>query len=145
MGYELIPANSISSSALKAERLRMEISANNIANAQSTSPNGKNLYKRKVAVFESVLKDQFSRNSEASLGGVRVVEVSHSNRAPIEIYNPSHPHADENGMLQKPNISPLEEMVDMMTATRAYETNLSIMKQSKKMAEGMIKLAGGGQ
>jgi len=145
MGYELIPAASISSSGLKAERMRMEVAANNIANAQATSKDGKNLYQRKIAVFESVLKDQFSRNSESSLGGVRVMEIAHSNRPPVEIYNPSHPHADEKGMLKKPNVSPLEEMVDMMTATRAYEANLTIMKQSKEMAKKMIGLAGGGQ
>ena len=144
MGYELIPASSISSSGLKAEKLRMEIAANNIANAQSTSPDGKNLYRRKIAVFESVLKDQLNLNSESSLGGVKVKEVAVSSKDPVEIYNPAHPHANKEGMLKKPNISPLEEMVDMMTATRAYETNLSLMKQSKKMAEKMIKLSGGG-
>jgi len=143
MGYELIPTSSISSSGLKAEKLRMEIAANNIANAQSTSPDGKNLYRRKVAVFESVLKDRLNQNSESSLGGVRVKEVAISNRDAIEVYNPSHPHANASGMLKKPNVSPLEEMVDMMTATRAYETNLSLMKQSKSMAEKMIKLSGG--
>ncbi|MCM8535371.1 MAG: flagellar basal body rod protein FlgC [Lentisphaeraceae bacterium] len=144
MGYELIPAASISSSGLRAETLRMEVAANNIANAQTTSPNGKNLYQRKVVVFESVLKDQFNRNSFNSFGGVNVKEVVASNKQPIEIFNPSHPHADENGMLLKPNISPLEEMVDMMTATRAYEANLTLMKESKKMAEKTIQLGGQG-
>jgi len=144
MGYELIPAARISSSGLKAERTRMEIAANNIANAQATSPDGKNVYRKKIAVFESILKDQFNKDSQSSLGGVKVKEIAQSTKDPIEIYNPSHPHADEKGMLKKPNLSPLEEMVDMMTATRAYETNLSIMKQSKKMAEKMIGLVGGG-
>ena len=145
MGYELIPASSISSSGLKAEKLRMEIAANNIANAQSTSPDGKNLYRKKIAVFESVLKDQLNRNSDSSLGGVKVKEITVSGKDPLEVYNPAHPHADERGMLKKPNISPLEEMIDMMTATRAYETNLTLMKQSKKMAEKMIGLGGGGK
>ncbi len=143
MSYDLIPGNSISSSSLSAERVRMEIAANNIANAQSTSPNGENIYKRKIAVFESVLKDEFNRDSESSLGGVKVTDIVQSEKPPIEVYNPFHPHADKNGMLKKPDISPLEEMIDMMTATKAYETTLSIMKQSKKMAEGMIKLGSG--
>lgn len=145
MAYELIPGASISSSGLKAEKMRMEVAANNIANAQATAKNGQNLYRRKIVVFESVLKDQFNRNSESSLGGVRVVEVARSNRPPVEIYNPAHPHADDRGMLKKPAISPLEEMVDMMTATKAYEYNLSIMKQSKDMAKKMIGLVGSGQ
>ena len=144
MAYELIPAVSISSSGLKAESLRMEVAANNIANAQVTTPDGKNLYKRKMVVFESVLKNKFNRENEHTLAGVNVKNVVSSERRPIEIYNPSHPHADENGMVLKPNISPLEEMVDMMTATRAYEANLSLMKESKKMAEKTIQLGGQG-
>lgn len=144
MAYELIPAARIGSSGLKAERLRMETAANNIANAQVTSPNGKNLYQRKVVIFETVLKDKFNTGVDSSLGGVNVDKIIASNRAPLEIYNPSHPHANEKGIVMKPNISPLEEMVDMMTATRAYEANLSIMKESKKMAEKTIQLGGQG-
>ena len=121
MSYELIPAARISSSGLSAERMRMEVAANNIANAQSTTPDGKNLYRRKQVIFESVLNDKFNRSLGSNLGGVKISKISSSNRAPIEIYNPSHPHANESGMLKKPDISPLQEMVDMMTATRAYE------------------------
>jgi flagellar basal-body rod protein FlgC len=120
----------------------MEAAANNIANAQVTSPSGKNLYQRKVVIFETVLKDKFNSSIDSTLGGVNVNKVIGSNREPIEIYNPSHPHANEKGIVMKPNISPLEEMVDMMTATRAYEANLSIMKESKKMAEKTIQLGG---
>ncbi|MCH2204455.1 MAG: flagellar basal body rod protein FlgC [Lentisphaerales bacterium] len=142
MGYELIPASTISSSGLRAESLRMEVAANNIANSQSTSPQGKNLYQRKIVVFETILNQNVRKNNGANLGGVLVKDVVASQRNPIEIFNPSHPHADEKGMLKKPNISPLEEMVDMMTATRAYEANLQLMKESKKMAEKTIQLGG---
>ena len=142
MGYELIPASTISSSGLRAESLRMEVAANNIANSQSTSPQGKNLYQRKIVVFETILNQNVRKNNGANLGGVLVKDVVASQRDPIEIFNPSHPHADEKGMLKKPNISPLEEMVDMMTATRAYEANLQLMKESKKMAEKTIQLGG---
>ena len=144
MSYELIPASSISSTGLSAERMRMQVAANNIANSQVTSPQGKNLYQRKVVVFETVLKQGADRNSDRSFGGVNVKDVVSAERRPIEIFNPSHPHADDKGMVHKPNISPLEEMVDMMTATRAYEANLQLMKQSKKMAEKTIQLAGQG-
>ena len=142
MAYELIPVSKISCSGLKAESLRMEVAANNIANAQVTSPGGKNLYQRKMVIFETVLKNRFNAANDSNLGGVNVNKVTSSSRAPIEIYNPSHPHADDNGMVLKPNISPLEEMVDIMTATRAYEANLSIMKEAKKMAEKMIQIGG---
>ncbi|NQZ57274.1 MAG: flagellar basal body rod protein FlgC [Lentisphaeraceae bacterium] len=143
MAFNLIPANRISSSGLDAERVRMEVAANNIANSQVTSPEGKGLYRRKQVVFETVLNEQIGSDPGSTLGGVRVKEVSFSNRKPIEVYNPSHPHADpETGILKKPQISPLEEMVDMMTATRAYEANLSMMKESKKIAEKTIALGG---
>jgi flagellar basal-body rod protein FlgC len=143
MAYNLIPANKVSSSGLDAERMRMEVAANNIANSQVTSPGGKGLYRRKQVVFETVLKEQVNNDPGSTLGGVRVKEINYSNRKPIEVYNPSHPHADpESGIVKKPQISPLEEMIDMMTATRAYEANLSMMKESKKMAEKTIALGG---
>jgi flagellar basal-body rod protein FlgC len=143
MAYELIPAVSISSSALTAERSRMEVAANNIANSQSTSADPNKLYKRKVVIFESVLNGAFNTDPRTKFGGVKVKDIVASTAPPIEIYNPSHPHANEQGMLKKANISPLEEMVDMITATRSYEANLSVMKQSKKMAEKIIDLGRG--
>ena len=143
MAYNLIPANRVSSTGLTAEKTRMAIAANNIANSQVTTPSGKGLYRRKQVVFETILRDQVGKDPASTLGGVKVKEITHSNRKPIEVYNPSHPHADpETGILKKPQISPLEEMVDMMTATRAYEANLSMMKESKKMAEKTIALGG---
>ena len=140
MGFELIPAAKISSSGLSAERTRMEVAANNIANAQATSSDPKKLYAKKLVVFESVLNNSFNSSPDQRFGGVRVKGIVSSDSKPLEFFNPSHPHANESGMVQKPNISPLKEMVDMITATRAYEANLSIMKQSKKMAEQTINL-----
>ena len=139
MGFELIPAAKISSSGLSAERTRMEVAANNIANAQSTAADPKNLYAKKMVIFESVLNRHVS-GPGSKLGGVQVTDIVSSKSKPIEFYNPSHPHANENGMVQKPNLAPLKEMVDMITATRAYEANLSILKQSKKIAEQTINI-----
>lgn len=133
----LIPAAKISSTALDAERTRMDILANNLANAQSIGQDGK-VYHRKVAIFESVLDEQLGGNN---LGGVKLTEViPDSSRAPSKMYMPYHPEADEEGMVLTPNISPIEEMVDMMTATKAYEANLSIMKDSRSMADKTIDL-----
>ena len=93
-----------------------------------------------MVIFESVLNGKFNTDPNSVFGGVKVKEVTTASGPAIEIFNPSHPHADLNGIVKKPNVSPLEEMVDMITATRAYEANLSIMKQSKKMAEAMINV-----
>ena len=139
MSINLIPAAQISSSGLSAEKARMQIAANNMANAHSTKgPNGE-VYQRKVAVFNAIYKDELGQRSEVdSLGGVDMVEVSTGRNATQMKFMPYHPDADEKGMVEMPDISPIEEMLDMITATRAYEANLSVMKQSKDMAEKTI-------
>ncbi len=137
---DLIPAGRISSGALDAERARMDIVANNLANAQSVGKEG-NVYQRKVAIFESVYDEQLGGNDLSDLGGVRLAEIANdTSRKPTMEYMPFHPEADENGMVMTPNISPMEEMVDMITATRAYEANLSILRESRKMADKTIDI-----
>ncbi len=134
---DLIPAAKISSTALEAERTRMDIVANNLANSQSIGQDG-SVYQRKVAMFESVYDEQLG---EGALGGVRLTEVANDTSAkPTREYMPFHPEADEDGMVMVPNISPIEEMVDMITATRSYEASLSIMKDSKDLAEKTIDI-----
>lgn len=140
MSYNLIPAANISSSALSAERARMDITANNLANVHSTSGDNGGAYRRRVAVFESVFKDTLGGSAINDLGGVKLEEISVEDRPPIKMYAPYHPNADKEGMVEMPNISPIEEMVDMITATRAYEANLSVMNQSKDMAEKTINM-----
>lgn len=138
---DLIPSAKITSSALEAERARMDVVANNMANAQSMGSQS-SVYQRKVAVFETVYNDQLGNSNPASdLGGVKLSEViADTSRKPTQEYMPFHPEADAQGMVYTPNISPLEEMVDMITATRAYEANLSILKDSRKMADRTIDI-----
>lgn len=137
---DLIPSAKISSSALQAERTRMDIVANNLANAQSAGSEG-SVYQRKVAVFESVYDEQLGGSNVSELSGVKLAEVTvDSSRAATKEYMPFHPEADEEGMVYVPNVSPMEEMMDMMTATRAYEANLSILKESRKMADKTIDI-----
>jgi flagellar basal-body rod protein FlgC len=144
MSLELIPAGKIISSGLRAEKMRMEVAASNLANSNSTARNAGELYQRQEVIFKSVVNQSFnSKSPTAKLGGVEVLDVIGANRTPLEIYNPSHPHADEKGIVRKPDISPIEEMVDMMTASRAYEANLNVMKQSKEMAKRLIRFAQG--
>lgn len=135
----LIPGAQISSSGLYAERVRMETVANNLANVNSTGGDDGGVYRRRVAVFDASFKDQFGEGVN-DLNGVKVNEVALDDRDPVEKYAPYHPLADENGMVAMPNISPIEEMLDMITATRAYEANLSIMNESKKMADKTINM-----
>jgi flagellar basal-body rod protein FlgC len=141
MSLDLLPAGKITSSALQAERIRMDTIANNLANVNSTSSDASGVYKRKVAVFESLFKDAMDSESVNELDGVKVTEVVSEDKNPLMVYAPHHPHADKKtGMLAMPNISPMDEMVDMITATRAYEANLSVMKDGKQMAEKTIEV-----
>lgn len=124
------------SSALNAERIRMDVVSQNIANVNTTrGPNGKP-YQRQQVVFESVLKDQLKPLGAS--GGepqmVRVAQVETAHRPPRTVYQPGHPDADANGMVAMPNVNIYEEMVDLMAASRSYEANLNVVKTARSMA-----------
>ncbi len=140
MSLNLIPAVHISSSGLDAERGRMEITANNLANVRTTNgPDGK-AYKKRIPVFSSVFQDAKNSRPGSELAGVELSRVELDERPARKTYMPGHPDADKKGFVEMPNISPIEEMLDMITATRAYEANLSVMKQCRDMAEKTITM-----
>jgi len=133
----LIPGIDASASALEAEKLRMEIIAQNIANAQVTrGPNGEP-YQRKMVVFEAALQHAMG-NGKA--GGVQVSGVEVDRRPGLEVYQPEHPHADENGMLRLPNVEMSREMVDLLVSSRAYEANLVAVRTSREMAQRTLSI-----
>lgn len=140
MSIELIPGMSVSASGLEAERLRMEITAGNLANIHSTRDVDGGVYQRRQVVFAAALDDALDGGIDGKLAGVEVSSVIKDQRPPQEVYAPYHPDADENGMVRRPNISPIEEMVDMMTAARAYEANLAALKEARKLADQTIAL-----
>jgi flagellar basal-body rod protein FlgC len=124
------------SSALNAERIRMDVVSQNIANVNTTrGPNGKP-YARQQVVFEAILKDQLKPSgmpgSEPQM--VRVAHVESARRPVRLVYQPGHADADGNGMVAMPNINIHEEMVDLMAASRSYEANLSVVKTARSMA-----------
>jgi flagellar basal-body rod protein FlgC len=124
------------SSALNAERIRMDVVSQNIANVNtSKGPNGKP-YVRQQAVFEAVLKDQLkpagTPDGEPHL--VRLARIESARRPPRMSYQPGHVDADANGMVALPDINIYEEMVDLMAASRAYEANLNAVKTARSMA-----------
>lgn len=131
-----------SASALTAQRLRMDVVSANIANAQTTratiDENGEyEPYRRKMVVLESDKKNFQHYLEEASsnkaVPGVKVSRIV-EDETPFKLeFNPNHPDADENGYIQLPNIDPLQEMVDLMSATRSYEANITAVNASKSM------------
>ena len=140
MESNVLPAVDVSASALNAERARLDIIASNLANAQTTRDVDGEAYKRKQIIFESVLMDAKDGIKAGRELGVKVAGVVDDKSPMPKIYNPSHPHADENGMLTMPNVNVIEEMVDLMTATRAYEANTKVVQSSKRMAESAMRI-----
>lgn len=113
----------ISSSALSAQRVRMDTVAANLANAESTRTAEGGPYQRKMVTFEEVLNE-----------GVAVAGVATDPTPGARIYEPAHPDADAEGYVQLPNVQIATEMVDMISATRAYEANVSALSAAKRMA-----------
>ncbi len=129
----LISGIDISASALAAQKTRLDIVAQNIANAQTTRTASGGPYQRQVVSFETELV----RNQGAeggSLQSVRVAQISTDHTPGQQIYNPQHPDASPDGLVTMPNVNLSQEMVDLITASRTYEANLSVVKNARQMA-----------
>ena len=137
----IVPAIRISATGLDAESRRMEVIADNVANAQTTrGPDGR-VFRRKEAVFAAQLdREMQGAGGRDQLGGVSVRGIVEDSRPPTRVYRPGHPDADVDGFLTLPNVNVVEEMVDMMDAARAYEANLSAMKTARGMANQALEM-----
>ena len=132
-------ALSISTSALKAQRARLDVIASNMANSETTRTSEGGPYKRQTIAFESMLHQ--SQGSSVFAGsGVRVSSIGADNRPPITVHLPEHPDADVNGNVQMPDIRPAEEMADLLTASRAYEANAAAFKISRSVFQKALEL-----
>jgi flagellar basal-body rod protein FlgC len=136
----LIPGIEASSSALTAERTRLDVIAGNLANAQNTGDANGQVYRRKMVVFESKLNDALGSDASAptQVGVARVID----DPSPLpKVYMPGHPKADAQGMVSMPNVNPLDEMVDMITSSRSYQANLQVIQTGRSMFEQSLKIA----
>jgi flagellar basal-body rod protein FlgC len=129
----------ISASGLTAERLRLDVIADNLANVNTTRTAAGGPYRRKVAVLEERpigFADLLGVQPTLATGrgGVRVAAIVEDANPPQRVYNPGHPDADPDGYVLMPNVNVVTEMVDMITATRAYEANVTAMNAAKQMA-----------
>ncbi|HHT9111934.1 MAG TPA: flagellar basal body rod protein FlgC [Candidatus Wunengus sp. YC65] len=135
----------ISGSGLSAERVRMNVIANNIANANATETPEGGPYRREQVEFSSLL-NKTMKNSDIKgvdrLGGVKVQQIVKSTEPFNKVYIPGHPKADANGFVNMPNVSVMMEMVDMVTASRAYEANLAVINSSKDMNNKALSIIG---
>jgi flagellar basal-body rod protein FlgC len=135
----------ISASALTSQRLRLDIISNNIANAQTTRTAEGGPYKRQDVVFTPQGTNRFLPSpimdrlrgtpaAQSAVGGVQVSQVITDQEAGARVYDPTHPDADEEGFVTLPNVNLVVEMTNMLSATRSYEANLSVIEASKRMA-----------
>lgn len=132
---DLISGIVATGSALNAQRTRLDVIAQNIANAQTTrGPDGR-AFQRSIVSFESeLIRSQGSPLGSKSLSAVHVSSISKDPTPGQRINDPGHPDADEQGMVTMPNVNVAFEMVDLITASRAYEANLTVAKNSRQMA-----------
>jgi flagellar basal-body rod protein FlgC len=143
----MFDAIDISASGLTAERLRMDVTAENLANAQTTRSPGGGPYRRKSVVLEQVgggfagqLAGVVGSGSSSDASGVEVAGVVPDNTPLRRVYDPGHPDADANGYVLMPNVNPVTEMVDLIDASRAYEANVTAMQTSKTVFTKTIEL-----
>jgi|694.fasta_scaffold84276_6 flagellar basal-body rod protein FlgC len=131
----LIPGITSSASALNAERIRMEVVSQNIANANSSrGPDGQP-YQRQMVNFESVLASQPGDFSGTAPTMVKVTGITSDKRPPRLVYAPDHPDADPSTkMVSLPDINIHAEMADLITSSRAFEANLAVVKNARSMA-----------
>ena len=142
---DLLTGMRISSSGMNANRKRMAAISSNIANAQTTRTAEGGPYRKKEVVFGSEpTRETFSDILEGGINehaaSVHATEVISTNRPPILKYEPHHPDANEKGYVAYPDINVMEEMANMIQATRAYESNLSAMNATKRMAKKALEI-----
>ena len=130
---DIIPGVHLTTAALSAERLRMEVTAANIANINTTRGLDGKPYQRQHVVFETALR-QASGDLGVTPDQLIASRVEKDHRPPHLVYEPGHPDANSDGMVAMPNINMHEEMVDLITASRAFEGNLAVMKNARSLA-----------
>ncbi|MHC4787680.1 MAG: flagellar basal body rod protein FlgC [Planctomycetota bacterium] len=131
MSDNLFRTMEISASGLHAEWVRMQVVANNVANADTTETPEGGPYRKRHVVFSTVLDE---------LSGVSVSGIVPSLSPPRMVFNPGHPDANGEGFVAMPNVKVPLEMIDMLTASRAYEANLAAMQKFRQICEEALKL-----
>jgi flagellar basal-body rod protein FlgC len=139
----------ISASGLTAERLRMDVIANNIANANTTKTVEGGPYIRQRVIFEPrgeklsfLVPFIYEKNKRINnFQGVKVTGIIKDSTPPKMVYDPGHPDADKDGYVAMPNVDIVKEMVDMIAATRAYEANVTAINSAKTMAAKALDIA----
>lgn len=131
----------IGAAALAAQRTRMETVASNLANARTTKTAEGGPYRRKMPVFTAEpVAAPFGDQLGLALRSVRVEGIVEDPAPPVMKYEPGHPDADAAGMVAYPNVDPVQEMVDMLSATRSYEANITVVRDVREMTRSALQI-----
>ena len=134
----------VNGSALHAERLRVDLASANLANINSTRTAEGGPYRRRDPILQAVpLGGSFGSELERAVRAVSVQRIVIDRRPPREVFNPSHPDADGQGIVRLPNVQMVEEIVNLMNASRAYEANLVAIGISRDMAQRAMRMGKG--
>jgi len=142
MSNVLFSSMNISAAGMAAQRARLDVVAENIANAESTRTAEGGPYRRRQVVFQAIPTAgktsfgsvfQSTMSSQGTYQSVKVAKTIEDQTPFREVYDPSHPDADAKGMVKMPNVSTVKEMVDMNSAARGFESNVTVMEASKRM------------
>jgi len=128
----------VSGSAMSAQTVRLNTTASNIANADSVASSSGEVYKARHPVFSTVLKNVGMADQVSA--GVKVVGIVESSAAPIARYEPNNPLADEGGYVYAPNVSLVEEMANMISASRSYQSNVQVANMTKNLISRTLTL-----
>ena len=145
MWMDFLNSLDISGSGLTAQKLRMDVISQNIANAETTRTESGTPYRRKMVVLESMTGDGSFRNelekaAKVQAGGVKVESIIEDQAPLVPVYNPNHPDANEEGYVMMPNVNTAQEMIDMLAASRAYEANVTAFNATKSMAQKALEI-----
>lgn len=128
----------IAGSGMNAQSLRLNLVASNISNANSVSSSLDEVYKSRQPVFQAELRNILEKNTAASK--VNVLGVVESQAPPVMEYAPNHPMADAAGYIYKPNVNTIEEMANMMSASRSYQNNVEVLNTAKQLILQTLKM-----
>jgi flagellar basal-body rod protein FlgC len=137
----LMDAIAVSASGLTAQRRRLEVLVSNMVNANTTAPAGMEPFRRKDVLFTATVPErQFGAVLDDAIQGVEISKIVTDSKDPIKRYEPGHPHADKDGYVSYPNVNAMEEMVNVLSATRSYEANLQAVNAAKEMAQKTLEI-----
>ncbi len=137
----LMTAIEVGASGLTAQRRRLEVLVSNLVNANTTQPAGAEPYRRKDVLFTAADPEMsFGTAFDDAVQGVEISSVVTDRSDPIKRYEPNHPHADKDGYVSYPNVNAMEEMVNVLSATRSYEANLQAVNMAKEMEQKTLEI-----